>query len=576
MKSKKLEFSIPYLVISLISLVLLSNLFYGLTKTDECVYISTLFRFLNGDKLLIDDWTGYQMNTPIFFPFIKLFLFFNKTTTGIVLFCRLLHWAFQTIVAFFVYHLFSKTNKKICALFSSLFILLFCKSNIPGISYYSFGFLNIVLSITIIYACIKQICILEIAFFSGIFLAFSTLFNPYSIPFFFVYIIALLFIPRLKSYRKLIFFLVLGILVIAIPYFFIYIKNLSFANINMMLSYWNEKTKINNNTSQLSFLSKTYQYCANIYGNNRIYIYSMIPILLINLLCHKKHYSHNLKIIFTIINIILYITTCFTGPRLETGACYIEFVFFTILNCFIWFKKIDFLIYFLFFIPTLIYSYTFKLSSDQGLYAITIGFNIAMLITPEMNFNIFESQLYSKKIAKFFFYFPILFTLILTFYFRTNNPINSFYKTEKLHPHLFFIPSLHKNITKINNGPISGLWTTSTEKKEYEGILNLINSIDCSNPTTIMVNELCCWIYFVNKNLKPLVPETWTISFNNDKVEMYFSYKNSYPEYVVVLKSDLKKCKNYESTYNSKLLNTKYIRIQENDHAILYRLIDHE
>ena len=59
---------IPYITLILISIILLSNMFYGFTWTDEGLYLSNVHRFLQGDRPLIDDWTPTQFYTPLLYP----------------------------------------------------------------------------------------------------------------------------------------------------------------------------------------------------------------------------------------------------------------------------------------------------------------------------------------------------------------------------------------------------------------------------------------------------------------------------------------------------------------------------
>ncbi|MCM1262437.1 MAG: hypothetical protein NC313_06915 [Butyrivibrio sp.] len=69
--------------------------------TDELYYITTAYRFYQGDAMLADDWNTAQMSGFLLLPFVSLYMAIMKTTEGIVLYFRFLYLIYKMFVAFF-------------------------------------------------------------------------------------------------------------------------------------------------------------------------------------------------------------------------------------------------------------------------------------------------------------------------------------------------------------------------------------------------------------------------------------------------------------------------------------------
>ena len=104
---------LPYFLITLVAAILVNNMFYGFSWTDEGLYLSNVHRFFTGDRFLIDDWTPTQFYEPLLLPLYVLFIKFNGGTDGVFLFFRIATIIFQTCVSIFAYSVFSKKYEKV-------------------------------------------------------------------------------------------------------------------------------------------------------------------------------------------------------------------------------------------------------------------------------------------------------------------------------------------------------------------------------------------------------------------------------------------------------------------------------
>ena len=58
---------------------------YGFNKNDEIFYISTVYRFFQGDAMLVDEWNNVQLFALITYPVYWLIRLFHHSNEGIVI-----------------------------------------------------------------------------------------------------------------------------------------------------------------------------------------------------------------------------------------------------------------------------------------------------------------------------------------------------------------------------------------------------------------------------------------------------------------------------------------------------------
>ena len=115
------------------------RLFFGVDFTDEAFYIALPYRFALGDIPLKDEQNLAQFAGVLAMPFIRLFLYFQGNTDGIVLFSRHLHFAFTVLVGLSVFVAIQRTLRWPLALMVSVICVAFVPFNIHGLSYNTMG-----------------------------------------------------------------------------------------------------------------------------------------------------------------------------------------------------------------------------------------------------------------------------------------------------------------------------------------------------------------------------------------------------------------------------------------------------
>lgn len=157
--------------------------FYGFNKNDEIFYISTVYRFFQGDAMLVDEWNNVELFALITYPlycFIRLFL---RSNDGIVLVFRICYLIFQVIVSVYCYWRMKRFGWG--RILPALFYFVTTPYNINSLSYntLAFGFLLMTL---VTLSCAERLTVFD-SLLCGIFTAEAVLANPYIVLMFAAY-----------------------------------------------------------------------------------------------------------------------------------------------------------------------------------------------------------------------------------------------------------------------------------------------------------------------------------------------------------------------------------------------------
>lgn len=157
--------------------------FYGFNKNDEIYYISSVYRFFQGDAMLIDEWNNAQLFAFITYPLFCLIRLFLPSNDGIILVFRMCYLGFQILVSMYCYRKLKRFGW--ARIIPALFYFVTTPYNINSLSYNTlvFGFILLVL-VTIAGSEKLRVrdCVL-----CGVFTAGAVLANPYAVLLFFIY-----------------------------------------------------------------------------------------------------------------------------------------------------------------------------------------------------------------------------------------------------------------------------------------------------------------------------------------------------------------------------------------------------
>lgn len=157
--------------------------FFGFNKNDEIFYISTVYRFFQGDAMLIDEWNNGQLFSFITYPLFVLVRLFHPSNDGIVLIFRFLYLAFQAAVSVYCFVRLKRFGW--VRILPALFYFVTTPFNINALSYNTLA-LGFMLMILVTAASAAGMGTGD-AVLCGVFCAGAVLANPYAVILFILY-----------------------------------------------------------------------------------------------------------------------------------------------------------------------------------------------------------------------------------------------------------------------------------------------------------------------------------------------------------------------------------------------------
>lgn len=539
---KNLLHCFPYIIIAVFSIILINNMFYGFSWTDEGLYLSNVQRYFSGDRFLIDDWTPTQFYEPLLYPLYALFIKVSGSTDGIFLFFRIATIIFQTISAFFTYTLLSKKYSEFSSCIASLIALSFSRACINGPSYYTIGFESYLIALLCLYAFFTLSYGKFFLFISGILFAASVLCNPFLVIPYIAISLAALIVPKSRKRIKQIAIVWFGTAISGIIYIIFVFSGNSISDIFSGLHY-----TYNDPSYKHTFILTI----KRLYKMPRLLIFpyslTWLPMIIACAVVKLKGKQLSSKIILGlhVLNTIVYLGNCIWEK--DCGSAIMAFFHFTIFEAILIssLRLKDFLReykneLFYFVIPGLILAYFFCFASDTGFGVCSIGMAVAVigeiLITEKILKNLQMNE--KKKVAKAAKNIPLIILVSFTFFYRTN----LVYRDATLPPHILFVPQLHTNIEKITEGPVKGIYTTKRNRTYYDDLLAVLRNIsnnESQSEKSIFISGAATWAYTAFSNLHCNAPTTWRTFCDDVRLQTYYEDfpKKSFPEYLIVLDS---------------------------------------
>lgn len=176
----------------------LARLFFGVEFTDESQYVAQIVGPLNGGDLFLTDRLFQQSGSILATPFAYLYTQLVGSTTGVVLFLRLLFFATSTVTAIVFAKALSKRISIDASVAISALSISYIPYNLPSVSYNSMAVLLTTLSLAL-----TRIFVETKSRIVGIWLAVATSLGIYSYPPLCIgYLVLFLFYFRDRTLRR--------------------------------------------------------------------------------------------------------------------------------------------------------------------------------------------------------------------------------------------------------------------------------------------------------------------------------------------------------------------------------------
>lgn len=151
----KREYIIYAVIVLIFSFFLVLKMFVTTENSfaDETIYITIASRFINGDVMLVHEWSAVQTGSLLLVPFVWIWnLFSSGNNDGIILYFRMIYLLFKLFVLLYSIHLTKDKPYRQQAFIAGLLYYFFTPQNIEAISYNTLGLGMIYLVILMILA----------------------------------------------------------------------------------------------------------------------------------------------------------------------------------------------------------------------------------------------------------------------------------------------------------------------------------------------------------------------------------------------------------------------------------------
>ena len=496
---------------------------YGYTYLDEGFYPTIAYRFIQGDRILVDEWNNTQLSNFILIPFMKLFLKSRGDFTGVYLFIRYTYTICKIIISIFIYMIMKKYNK-LGAMVVSLFFLIYASYGMMVLSYNSLASGGMLICLLLLFyegSRWKKIrCIL-----AGISLSVAVLANPYLSALFLIYAIAVLILHLYCRKKEKTVMMpydmnsfiwvsvgIAGVVLIFISYVF---RHSTFEQIIRTLP----KVILGDPAHPIkSFYYLTGGYFARILvGNCKNYYVFLMDILIMAvavgyLLCGcKDKYKWTYVGIQTLLNIILIIVYSVTDN-------YINHIMFVpnILALALIFAIDDELVkraFVCIWIPGILYTYLQYLSSNTGFSGISAASSVATMGSI-LIIVVTLQEAGISRVCKMALYSFLLTTFISLLVLRLS--------------YVFWEDDGMKSLTKtIEYGPCKGLVVNENVYKYYNDVYEDTKEIRDMNADTkvLYISDKSLWLSGVQR-CASYSPLCYSISSS----DLIFDYYSEHPD----------------------------------------------
>ena len=168
--------------------LMIRSVTYSVGNADEELLIMNAFRFVKGDRLLVDDWHNEQLCSIFLYLPVKMFIAVRGGTDGIVLYSRFLYVAVQILSSAIAYIALRKY--RFAAVAAALLFFVNIPLDIFPLIYYNSVLCYVTLYISVLLISHREKPGSYKLILIGLFFAFGVLCSPYTAIIYFIYSVA--------------------------------------------------------------------------------------------------------------------------------------------------------------------------------------------------------------------------------------------------------------------------------------------------------------------------------------------------------------------------------------------------
>ena len=513
---KKSKIWVPFAFLLFVTCVLSIRCFFSFCQSDESFYAALIHRFWTGEHMITDEWNSTQFYTPLLVPYYGLFVSLRGTTAGVLLFLRILYVVFAAIVSGKLFYLVLKeTEDHFLAAVAAAIVLLFCRGNIQGVSYYNLCMLCNVSAFCSVAAALnknnrKQKLLL---LWSGMLEACAVLCNPFLTP---VVVVVLLVVLLSTKYRKESLCFIAGIVLMAGIYCLFLLHGNSLKEVAQGLTY------VLNNPEQSSVLENLISAVRQARSFSK---YVAIPALILTgivLFTGNESTKRRLLPYYLALQTMLMAVSAVTSISKLCDAVVIPMTVVALPLCILSYqgKKLHAVGLYLF---GILNALAYIIASNTGVDAGTVGFCISAAAgiwliydsCPEGNSNAFRTL--TLALLSLSLLLPMFCQRVIGVY--RDAPLKEL-------------------TTELTQGPAEGLYTTADHARQYEAICDALGAFSEKYPEgTVLYCKTLPWAYLYTP-YKYGTPSPWRI--HTDDLENYYEvHRNKRADYICILSENV-------------------------------------
>ena len=531
-RTDRLLLALYYLEFAAIFALLMWKCRYGFADADENFFLSVPYRFVRGDRMLVQEWHLAQFGLFTLIPEMWLYLRIAGTTEGIFLAFRYLYTVMWCAGALFLY-LRARKIHEYGARCASLFLECYAPFGIMAFSYNSLAILYLV-NAAVFLLCAGRLRKVQFAV-SGFFFAGAVLCCPYLALVYLIYT-AVLAAARLRKKDPVItinqtkasvcwIWFTLGACVLAVIFLTWLFSGASVHEILEALPRVLSDAEHDN----FSLADKTLEYFGRISGSNALFYPMLITVILATVLSLRRRRAVWMALVCAAVTLYL--------RRFLQEYGYMNFMMFPVTFAGIYTAVVtkDSRIRCmarLWLIPGLLYTYCLHFSSNQFFYAISSAASVSSAAGMIMMWMYCDElrekdrQEGSRRPLHLIAYAAVL--ICFVFQMRYEIPIR--------YQSVYWEPGLMKYEEQqyIDEGPEKGIIATVEKAERFGRIYGEVRGIDHRR---LLVLSEQVWVYFVNDNENASYSGwLWRVnSYSMERLKEYYALRpEKKPEVVFV------------------------------------------